>query len=66
MSTKNDIIQTLVENLTSQRAELNSEIAILNTNDTGYMEKRSVLEMAITNIDMQIGNHITSCESNQK
>ena len=60
--TKNEIINKIVEKLLYQREELNDELRLLNHNEPTFMEKRTTLELAINNIDMQLDRRIMDCE----
>ena len=60
--TKNEIITKVIEKLLYQRQELNDELKLINYNETNYFEKRTTIEAAINNIDMQIDRRIMDCE----
>ena len=62
---KNQIIQLIVEGLIQQRSDLNSELIELNHNEISFLEKRTTLDKAIMDIDMQISNTLMNCEINQ-
>tara|TARA_R110002167_G_scaffold81296_5_gene222698 strand:- start:565 stop:762 length:198 start_codon:yes stop_codon:yes gene_type:complete len=62
--TKNEILNRIIENLLSQRKELNYELKNLNHNESSYMEKRNTLQQAINDIDMQLDRRVMDCEMN--
>lgn len=59
---KNEIINKIVDKLLKQREDLNYEIANLNCNEPSFFEKKSALEFAISNIDMQLDRRVAECE----
>lgn len=58
--TKNELIEIVLRGLISQRETLNYKISELNQNELSYLEKKSTLEIQISNIDFQIDNKINS------
>jgi len=58
MVTKNEIISKLIESLTDQRDRLVREIIEINVNETNAFEKRTMIEFQLSNLDMQIDNHL--------
>lgn len=59
---KNEIIEKVVSALLQQRKDLNYELSNLNHNEASFFEKRTTLENAINNIDMQVDRRIMDCE----
>jgi len=60
--TKNEIITKVIEKLLYQREELTNELINLNYNENNYFDKKSTVELAISNIDMQLDRRIMDCE----
>lgn len=60
--TKNMIIEKVINSLLQQRKDLNYELSNLNHNEASFMERRTTLENAIYNIDMQLDRRIMDCE----
>lgn len=57
---KSDIIAKLIEELTAQRKELNSEIRCIDFNGLHDTQKKQSLSEEISNIDEQISMHLES------
>jgi hypothetical protein len=60
--TKNVIIEKIVDSLLQQRKDLSYELGNLNHNEATFLERRTTLESAIYNIDMQIDRRVMDCE----
>jgi len=61
---KNEILNSVIKNLASQREYLLFELRNINYNETSYFNKQSVLENQIMNIDNQISIRISEIEAN--
>ena len=62
MTQKNDIIERVINKLLEQREDLSRELRSINHNETSYIEKRTTLDKALIDIDMQIDRRIMDCE----
>jgi hypothetical protein len=62
---KNEIINTVVTGLLSQRAELVDRLSSINYSDNNSLTQKQDADMAISNIDMQINQMIVNCESDR-
>jgi hypothetical protein len=60
---KNTILEIILNNLTDQRSLLVKELTKINFNETNYSEKKSTIEIAISNLDMQIQYRCNEIES---
>lgn len=61
--TKNEILKTVIDGLMKQRADLNYELSNLNHNEASFNDRKLTLEVAISNIDMQVQNNIMALET---
>lgn len=59
---KNNIIELVVLSLLSDRKLLVKTLAKLNPNDMNFDNKKMSLDMAISNIDMQLNQRVSDCE----
>ena len=59
---KNNIIELVVLGLLSDRKLLVKTLAKLNPNDMNFDNKKMSLDMAISNIDMQLNQRVSDCE----
>ena len=62
MITKNEILTTVIESLMKQRADLIYQLGNLNHNETTFKDRKMTLDMAISNIDMQVGYRVLNLE----
>ena len=59
---KNEILKTVIESLMKQRADLIYQLGNLNHNETTFNDRKMTLDMAISNIDMQVGYRVLNLE----
>lgn len=59
---KNEVLEVIISSLMKQRSELTYELKNLNHNENSFNDRKMTLEMAISNIDMQIGNRVMDLE----
>jgi len=62
MIQKNSIIDTIVIGLLHDRKLLTKALAKLNGSDMSFDNKKMSLDMAISNIDMQLNQRVADCE----
>lgn len=59
---KNEVLQAIIASLMKQRSELTYELKNLNHNENSFNDRKMTLEMAISNIDMQVSNRVMDLE----